>query len=191
MLSAKKDSYGEKPSEQPVIETTFTHCLSNSSFLKQYRDTWLAEGMHDAVGFYPREFYVLDNFSAFAIRYNGELYPTAEHLYQAQKFINDHPEIAELIRTAPSPHEAKMLAGQNLKYRRPDWDELKLHIMEDILRAKLQQHAYCRKKLLETGDAPLVEDSPSDSFWGIGSDRKGENYLGKIWMLLRNELRDE
>lgn len=162
--------------------------LTNPSLPKQYRDPWLAEGANEAVGFYPREFYVLDNFSAFAIQFDGEVYPTAEHAYQAQKIDHSHPEIAELIRTAPSPHEAKMLAEKSRDFWRADWDRLKLRIMEDILRAKLQQHSYCRKKLLETGEMPIVEDSPYDSFWGIGLDRRGENRLGKLWMLLRSEL---
>lgn len=171
------------------IRTGSAICLPNPSLPKQYRDPWLAEGVQDAVGFYPREFYVLDNFSPFAIRYDGEFYPTAEHAYQAQKFTYSHPDIAELIRTAPSPHEAKILAEKSKDLEAPNWDMLKVQIMEDILAAKLQQHPYCKKKLLETGNMPIVEDSPSDSFWGIGPDRKGKNHLGRIWMRLREKLR--
>ena len=62
--------------------------------------------------------------------------------------------------------------------------------MEDILRAKLSQHAYVKKKLLETGNYMIVEDSPTDSYWGCGSDRKGQNHMGKLWMKLRDELRE-
>ena len=32
-------------------------------------------------------------------------------------------------------------------------------------------------------------DTPTDSFWGCGADRKGQNELGKLWMKLRAELR--
>jgi len=62
--------------------------------------------------------------------------------------------------------------------------------MLDICRHKLRQHAYVKQKLLETGDAPIVEDSPKDSFWGWGPGRKGRNALGKIWMQLRQELQE-
>ena len=37
--------------------------------LGQYRDLWLREKFDDVIGFYPREFYPLDNFSSFKINY--------------------------------------------------------------------------------------------------------------------------
>lgn len=39
--------------------------------LEQYRDTWLSEKMDEVIGFYPREFYPLDNFSSFKVEWNG------------------------------------------------------------------------------------------------------------------------
>ena len=61
--------------------------------------------------------------------------------------------------------------------------------MEDICRCKLQQNSYVKKKLLQTFDLPLVEDSPNDDYWGWGLNRHGRNELGKVWMRLRDELR--
>lgn len=46
--------------------------------LEQYRDTWLAEKMDEVIGFYPREFYQLDNFSSFKVEWNGYLYSSLE-----------------------------------------------------------------------------------------------------------------
>jgi ribA/ribD-fused uncharacterized protein len=43
--------------------------------------------------------------------------------------------------------------------------------------------------LLLTGDHILIEDSPIDYFWGCGADGTGENYLGKILMSVRGEIR--
>lgn len=60
--------------------------------------------------------------------------------------------------------------------------------MEDICRHKLAQHAYVRAKLLQTGNRPLVEDSPYDAKWGWGPNRDGRNELGQVWMRLRAEL---
>ena len=69
-----------------------------------------------------------------------------------------------------------------------DWDEVSVGIMEDICRHKLAQHAYVRAKLLQTGNRPLVEDSPYDAKWGWGPNRDGRNELGQVWMRLRAEL---
>lgn len=63
--------------------------------LDQYRDKWLSEKFDEFIGFYPREFFVFDNFSSFGIEMNGEFYPTVEHAYQAGKFIKTAPNIAK------------------------------------------------------------------------------------------------
>ncbi len=62
--------------------------------------------------------------------------------------------------------------------------------MEKFIRAKLDQNPFVKKKLLETKDYLICEDSPIDSFWGIGEDKKGRNELGKIWMKLRAEIQN-
>ena len=156
---------------------------------KNYRDPWIAEGVNDYIGFYNREFYCLDNASAFRVEFNGVKFATAEAAYQAQAFVTTEPGIAYRIFEAPSAYEAKMIAHVNHDLRRADWDEVKVQVMESVLRAKLAQHPFVKQKLLETGDCPIVEDSPTDSFWGCGADRQGRNEMGKLWMKLRAELR--
>ena len=64
-----------------------------------------------------------------------------------------------------------------------------LELMEKILRCKIEQNPYVLKKLLETKDYTIVEDSPKDNYWGWGINRDGENNLGKIWMKLREEYK--
>jgi ribA/ribD-fused uncharacterized protein len=61
--------------------------------------------------------------------------------------------------------------------------------MRKGLKAKFTSHADLKEKLLSTGDALIEEESPSDSFWGIGADGKGENWSGKLLMELRAALR--
>ncbi len=51
--------------------------------LEQYRDIWLGERFKEVIGFYPREFYCLDNFSSFKVECNGYLYSSNEEAYQA------------------------------------------------------------------------------------------------------------
>lgn len=143
----------------------------------------------EVVGFYPREFYVCDNFASFQVEIWGRLWPTSEHAYQASHFFETAPELAEKIAQARSAHDAFKLAKANADKAPENWEEVKLGIMEEIVRAKLSQHYYIQQKLLQTGDVPIVEDSPKDSFWGWGVDRQGRNELGKLWMKLRDELR--
>ncbi|MFZ3044030.1 MAG: NADAR family protein [Minisyncoccia bacterium] len=149
--------------------------------------------------FYTGRWYCFDNFSAFTVEWCGRIYPTAEHLYQARKYIDANgvhiqtggdSDITELIRAAPSAHEAKKLgnAFEYQDYVRKDWDDaVKFEVMEEIVRAKSAQHEYVRKKLAESKGLLLVEDSHRDPFWGRGPDWDGQNHLGRIWTKVRDE----
>jgi ribA/ribD-fused uncharacterized protein len=164
--------------------------------LAQFRDPNLAipRGADDlvtVVGFYPREFYPLDNFAAFAVDWLGKRFPTAEHAYHWSKYTQSAPEVAERIFQARSPHDAQKLAIKHKDLRQADWSRVKLEIMEEILRLKLEQNSYVKQKLLQTLDLEIVEDSPKDSFWGWGPDRSGRNELGKLWMKLRAEFEQQ
>lgn len=159
--------------------------------LKQYRDPWLGEKMDEVIGFYPREFYCLDNFSSFKVEYNGYLYASLEEAYQTVGFLESAPEIAEQIKHSHSAHEAQKIAMENRDKQDPNWNNIKISVMEDLLRHKIDQNPYVLKKLLETEDYIIVEDSPKDNFWGWGIDRNGQNNLGKLWMKLREEYRQK
>lgn len=157
------------------------------TLLQQFRDPQL-DVSGQRVGFYPREFYVLDNFASFQVEWHGRLWPTSEHAYQASHFFETAPELVEQIANARSAHEAYKLAKANAARAPKNWEDVKVTMMEGICRAKLAQHPYVQQKLFETGDLEIVEDSPKDACWGWGSNRDGHNELGKIWMRLRQEL---
>jgi|SRR3989344_6148102 len=142
--------------------------------------------VNDPVLFYEREFYVFSNFSSFAVEWKGVLWMTSEHAYQAAHFTDE--AMIEKIKNARSAHDSKKLVEANQGKKRPDWKDIKLQVMEEIVRAKLSQHAYIQKKLLQTGSREIIEDSPKDAFWGWGPNKDGNNHLGKIWMKLREEL---
>lgn len=142
------------------------------------------------VFFYEQDFYVLSNFSAFTLRWTGIRFDTSEAAYHWEKFP-DEPEVREMIVAAPSAHEAFKIAESQRVFRRSDWDVVKVGIMRSILRAKVEQHEYVRRKLLATGSRELIEDSWRDDFWGWGPTRDGQNMLGKLWMEIRAELRRE
>jgi ribA/ribD-fused uncharacterized protein len=142
----------------------------------------------ERVCFYEQDFYVLSNFSSFALLWKGKRFDTSEAAYQFEKFP-DHEDIQEKIWMAWSADESLRIATQHKEQRRPDWDAVKVDIMRDILRAKAAQHDYVRRKLIATGDRELVENSWRDDFWGWGPNRDGKNMLGKLWMEVRAELR--
>jgi ribA/ribD-fused uncharacterized protein len=140
------------------------------------------------ITFYTPQFYVFNNFSAHAIDFRGKLYPTCEHAYQATKCTD--PQGHDAIRNARSPLQAKRLANDTFRAARdPDWSNKKVAVVEEILRAKLAQHPEAQEALRQSGDKEIVEDSPTDYFWGTGADGSGQNILGKLWMKLRDENR--
>jgi len=157
--------------------------------IQQFRDSKLiTDG--SVVGFYEREFYVFSNFSSFQVQWEGHVWPTSEHAYQAARFFDSSPELVQKIKDARSAHEAFEIAQGNKQYQREGWVEMKTAVMLEICRHKLQQNPYVFHKLMLTNDEYLVEDSPVDSFWGWGADRQGRNELGKVWMKLREEVRN-
>lgn len=137
--------------------------------------------------FYEHDFYVFSNFSSFKLMWKGVDYMTSEHAYHAERFADE--KMKEEIRNMRSAHEAYKYAQENKHLQVENWNEIKLSVMKDILREKVKQHAYVNKKLLDSGDRELVEDSWCDSFWGWGPNKDGENHLGKLWMEVRNEIR--
>ncbi len=158
--------------------------------LESYRDIFLAENIMngDFIGFYTREFYCLDNFSAFKFEFGGKVFQTVEHAYQSYKFIHTAPEIAKQIIESNSPHDAKKIADLNKDKVDPNWQNINIELMEKLLRAKMEQNPTVKEKLLKTKGHLICEDSPKDSFWGIGPNRDGRNELGKLWMKLRDEI---
>lgn len=141
------------------------------------------------VFFYPPEFYVFDNFSSFQIEFEGKSYPTVEHAYHSLRFSQSNVELAEKIRTAKSAHEALKISEANKDQENAGWDSEKVTVMKKLLHCKVEQHEYVLKKLLQTKDREIIEDSWRDSTWGWGADHEGRNLLGKLWMEVREEVR--
>ena len=132
-------------------------------------------GPDDLVFFYPKEFSVFDNFSAYQIEYDGFLWPTSEHAYQAARFKDVSPHIVDFIKNAKSAHDAQKIARDYRSQQIPDWDNRKKEVMKEIIRHKLDQHSYVLEKLLKTGDRIIIEDSWRDSEWGWGKEKDGKN----------------
>lgn len=155
----------------------------------------------DPVLFYSGKNWRFSNFAAVRFEWNGRIWSTAEHAYQARKFR--HPKQASLyqldaqrvfnvIRSANDPGIAKEIAHspKHTHLISPTWEQDKLEIMCEIKLEQIAQNPKLQQNLLDTGSAILVENSSTDSFWGRGPNWRGKNMLGVIIMLIRDELLD-
>lgn len=125
----------------------------------------------------------LSNFFPALVMYEGDIYPSVEHAYQAAKVTNPHVRL--MIRSKASATDAKR-AGRQAQPRE-DWDQVKLGIMENLVRTKFAVPGLALK-LINTGDRELIEGNTwGDTFWGV-CDGVGQNHLGKILMKVRHEL---
>lgn len=156
-----------------------------------YPTDYLNSEDEEQVKFFSSPYDVLNNWGANAVRIWGINFMTAEHAFQYKKFETSNPRIAERIKSAQSPWAVYQITRENREFARTDWQDIKLKIMEEIINAKLQQNDDVREQLIKTGRRTIVENSPWDSFWGAGSDGKGENHLGKIWMNIREKLNEQ
>lgn len=142
---------------------------------------------NDPILFYENTHYSFSNFASFAIEWKGYFCMTSEHAYQSEKF--DDLEIKEKIINASSALNALLIARENKDKQRKDWDEIKIKAMKEILIEKIKQHPYIKEKLLKTENREIIENSPTDAFWGWGPNKDGQNNLGKLWMEIREEIK--
>ncbi|KOR30096.1 Swarming motility protein ybiA [Achromatium sp. WMS1] len=126
------------------------------------------------------------NFAPYGIEFDGLWWPTVEHYFQAQKFIDKVYQ--EQIRTAAKPALAKKLGRTRQVPLRQDWEMVKDEIMLVAVRKKFAIHQKLKKLLLNTGNSLLVENAPTDYYWGCGQDGTGKNRLGITLMQVRSEL---
>jgi hypothetical protein len=130
----------------------------------------------------------LSNFAPFPISLQSKRWPTSEHYFQAQKFVD--PKDREEIRRANTPMIAARMGRDRKRKLRGDWESVKIGVMRQAVEAKFRQHDDLRQLLLDTGDAKLVENTDDDYFWGDGADGTGRNELGRILMQVRTVLRE-
>jgi ribA/ribD-fused uncharacterized protein len=128
----------------------------------------------------------LSNFFPCIVLFEGLIFPSSEHAFQAQKA--DH-NFDKLRFTSPelTPGQAKRL-GKKVTLR-SDWDKVKLGVMANVVLAKFDQHLELRELLMLTWPHNLIEGNNwGDRFWGaelVDGEWVGENHLGKILMRAR------
>lgn len=136
--------------------------------------------------FDSRKYRFLSNFYPCHAMYAAIFYKSVEHAYQAAKTLN-HYERQE-IANEPMPGRAKRL-GQHVALR-PDWENIKLDIMRNLVQYKFARDKDLCARLLATDDMELIEGNQwHDTFWGV-YEGSGKNHLGRILMEVRAEIRD-
>ena len=117
---------------------------------------------------------------------------TSEAAYQAGKFPA-HPDVQQRIAEAPTAREAAAIGRTPGLGIDPGWNAQRVDVMRWVLRMKREANAAEIDALLaETGDRPIVEVSTRDAWWGsrpVADRYEGHNVLGRLWMELRQQLR--
>jgi predicted NAD-dependent protein-ADP-ribosyltransferase YbiA (DUF1768 family) len=142
------------------------------------------------------------------VRCPANEWSSSEQLYQASKYgpnviclpasnPNADPNVRNRIRADKTPRGAKLTQKCAVKAGlvREDWDvqEIRIKAMLWVLELKLYWNPFVLGNVIEnTGEAPIVEISRKDAFWGCmvetSGELKGANVLGKLLMNLRERM---
>jgi N-glycosidase YbiA len=127
------------------------------------------------------------NTSAHAFTLEGEIWQSAEHYVQAQRFCCDKAKAR--VRDSDYAFVGKAIARERPEALRADWEKVRDGVMEKAVRSKFASHPSLCAKLCATGDAEIIEASALSKHWGAGADGTGKNMLGRILMKIRSDLR--
>jgi ribA/ribD-fused uncharacterized protein len=136
---------------------------------------------------FDEKYAFLSNFYPCEISYEGIVYPSVEHAFQAAKTLDmtQRFEIANL----KSPGAAKRV-GRQLNLRE-DWEDVKMQVMEDCLREKFKNPTLLIKLLGTEGHFLIEGTTWHDKCWGICTCEEcggnGANNLGRLLMKIREE----
>ncbi|KAG8848565.1 hypothetical protein FRB96_001092 [Tulasnella sp. 330] len=157
----------------------------------QSRSSQLPRDIRFTIG--SRRFRGFSNYSLHGVHFEGKIYPTAEHLFQALKAImvtvteNGFLLTSSLSTARISQNKFEQCQLDRKMHSPKLIDCVKMRDMDRILRLKFQQHDDIREELLFTGNARLLNDT-ANTFWGIGPNNDGQNELGLALMRLRTHF---
>lgn len=128
----------------------------------------------------------LSNFFPCHVTLDGLAFQTVEHAFVAAKTMSTIHRM--IIQKLPTPGKAKRYEAR-IKARE-GWEEMKLQVMEDLLRQKFSPGSELAEALVATGEAKLLEgNNRGDTFWGVRIGcGMGHNHLGKLLMKIRSDL---
>ncbi len=130
----------------------------------------------------------LSNLYNCSVVYQGIWYHSSENAYQSGKTDNAQikGEIALMTPVRAKRRGKEILDSKEAVY---GWMTIRKRVMLEVLRAKFTQNLDLKMMLLGTGQAELCEGNEwGDTFWGMDG-RVGENWLGRLLMHIRDEIR--
>ena len=131
----------------------------------------------------------------------GRVFSSMEQFMMYQKAICFGDEsVAEQILKTDDVARIKELGRMVSGYNENIWNGMRQLIVYEGLVAKFSQNEELKERLLQTGDALLVECAVHDRLWGIGlsmkderrfdiSQWRGKNLLGYALMMVRNKIK--
>lgn len=138
------------------------------------------------------------NFAPAQIRYDDNLYVSAEHAFQTAKAkANGYDQLALEMVSMVNPYYIKKI-GNSLEVK-DEWKENEQSVLEEIMRAKFEQNDRLRRKLVLDTCTKYYEMT-NDRFWGTGaritsdvktvdtSELQGKNITGEILNKLKEEF---
>jgi len=142
--------------------------------------------------------------SEYPIKHRDSSFNSVESLFQWLRF-EGYPDLQTKIIRMKKPKGARKIALESLDVltRRGNADayESDIRLMKTALKLLLDQHPDIKLKLIATGEKVLLKSSMrtkdgAKRFWGAEFDESsnywvGANVLGRLWMGLRDELRED
>ena len=136
----------------------------------QSQDRWLSN-------MWPVEFVI-----------NGVKFASVENAYQASKLFGQR-ELVEKFARMPALEAKREI--KKLDITTPGFHDKKLRFMKMFLVKKFQE-PHLREKLFLTGNVHIEETNDwGDTFFGCCPQGIGQNYLGRLIMEVREEIRKE
>ena len=152
-----------------------------------------------AITKFDGDHFFLSNFFPAPLEFEGMMFKTSEHAFQAMKTedLDERRWVADQQTAGQAKRAGELLAdvasflrGRKITLR-PDWNEIRVDVMENIVREKFRQNPHLIDELIATGSEDLIEGNNwNDTFWGVCSGN-GANWLGRILMKLRFEFKPD
>ena len=160
----------------------------------------------DALYFYSNrgDYNFMNLVSIFPMIEDEIVYETVEQYLLKKKLEMFQPTNTKLLRLIMNTHNPVLYTVYNRKIQNinmKEWETMYPSLLKHALKMRLEQHPNIKKKLYRTKPRVLYYAHDKDRENGIGfgvkvawtTDHKffGGNFLGKIWMELRDELKDD
>ena len=180
-------------------KTRYNHKDLSKLPVKYHMESIKTPKVNDGVAFQSHHS-KLSNFYRVDFKYEDVIFSSAEQAYAYIAAVTCEDEATALkILATDDPYKIKKLAD-NFQDE-PDWVDIKMGTLDEIVEAKFTQDKPCRLKLFQTSDDKLWE-ATGDVIYGCGfslaqkdqisvNTTKGANETGKILMRVRDRLKDQ